>query len=135
MNDSTEPVGLSSPSVVLAVPCGLVYAAAVGVHARTLGYPVLQFEHPAELYVIVLLVAAGAVPVYAFVRRRTVTPAIVLLANTYVWIAAESDPNAGPGDPYVGFVGLLPLAIGLMVALELVEWRIRERFLRATDST
>lgn len=125
MTDSSEPVRLSSPSAVLGLLSGLLYAAAVFGHAHELGYPVLEFESPMVLYPIVLLVTAGAIPTFAFVRRRLVTPAIVLAAATYLWVSAEADGVSGPGDPFVGFLGLLPLWIGLLVLFGLIEDRAR----------
>lgn len=133
MTESDEPVRLSSPSVVLGFLFGLVYAGAVSGYAHDLGYPVLEFESPVVLYPIVLLVTAGTIPVFAFVRRRTVTPAAVLVATTYLWVSAEANGVSGPGDPFAGFLGLLPLWIGLMVLVGLVEQALRDRLFRAVE--
>lgn len=135
MTDSLEPVRLSSWSVVLGLLSGLLYAAAVIGYADTLSYPVLELESPMVLYPIGLLVTAGAIPAFAFVRCRLVTPALVLAAATYLWVSAEADGVSGPGNPFLGFLGVLPLWIGLMVLLELLERRLRKRVVRTIDST
>ncbi|WP_460919229.1 hypothetical protein [Salinarchaeum chitinilyticum] len=76
-----------------------------------------------ELYPILLLVAAGAVPTYLLARRRRITPAIVLGLATYLWIVAEAN-QGGPGNPFAGFLGLLSLWIGLMVLASMGEGRV-----------
>lgn len=130
--DSGEHDGLPSPSVLAGLLTGLLYAGAVTGYARTLGYPVLDWS-PVILYPLVVLTAAGTVATYGLLGRRVVTPALALAADTHLWIAAESNP--GPGDPYVGFVGTLPVAIGLMALIGTVELRIRGRLLRTSDPT
>lgn len=134
MTESTEPAWLTSPSVLLGFLFGLLYAGGVSAYAHDLGYPVLEFESPAVFYPIVLLVAAGTIPAFAFVRRKLVTPATILAAATYLWIAAEADGIDGPGDPFVGFFGLLPLWIGLMVLVGHGERALRERLIWAVEA-
>lgn len=105
------------------VLAGCIFSATVTLYAHRLGYPVFQFGHPVKIYPFLLLFVSGFVPVYLAAGYALFTPTAVLAIATSIWVRSETNP--GPGDPFVGFIYLLPIWVVGMVLVGLGELRVR----------
>lgn len=111
-------------TIGISLLAGLVFTVAVTLLANSAGYPVYRFDSLATLYVSVLLGTVGVLASYFALRFRLVTPIPVLAGATLLWWRSEGATH--PGDPFVGFIGVLPVWMLVLVVIGAGEYRARE---------